>query len=124
MFKKLKRISYFFIQVILLLSFFLTISSLKGSVQAQEPTEEIKITIKDSRFDPQEIKVKAGKKIKLIVVNSDRSTAEFESIDLDREKVVRPGQSITILLPKLEPGTYEFFDHFHPKTPHGKIIAE
>ncbi|MBI5745934.1 MAG: cupredoxin domain-containing protein [Nitrospirae bacterium] len=94
-----------------------------SEVLAQEEVE-IKIIIKDGKFDPQEIKVKAGIKIKLIVINSDKSAAEFESVDLDREKVVRPGQSITILLSKLDPGSYEFFDHFHPKTPHGKIIVE
>lgn len=118
-----RRLIYFFIPVILLLSFSLISVPSNGLADA-EKDEEIKITIKDSKFNPQEIKVKAGKKIKLIVTNSDKSAAEFESTDLDREKVVPPGQSITVLLPKLEPGTYVFFDHFHPKTPKGKIIVE
>lgn len=121
--KNCKRISYFFIPIILLLSFSLILAPSKGMAET-EKEEEIKITIRDSRFDPQEMKIKAGKKIKLIVTNSDKSAAEFESIDLDREKVVPPGKTITILLPKLQPGTYEFFDHFHPKTPKGKIVVE
>lgn len=121
--KNLRRIVCFFIQVTTLISFSLILVPSQG-LAVEDKEEEIKITIKDSKFNPQEIKVKAGKKIKVIVTNSDKSAAEFESVDLDREKVVRPGQSITILLPKLEPGSYEFFDHFHPKTPKGKIIAE
>ena len=119
--KRFNVVSYFFM-LFILISFF-SLNLMPSRVSAAEE-EEIKITIKDGKFDPQEVKVKAGKKIKLIVTNSDKSAAEFESGDLDREKVVRPGQSITILLSKLEPGTYDFFDHFHPNTPHGKIIVE
>ncbi|HLF85592.1 MAG TPA: cupredoxin domain-containing protein [Nitrospiria bacterium] len=119
--KRFNVVSCFFILFILISFFSLTLVPSKVSAAEEE---EIKITIKDGKFDPQEVKVKSGKKIKLIVTNSDKSAAEFESVDLDREKVVRPGQSITILLSKLEPGTYEFFDHFHPNTPHGKIIVE
>lgn len=121
--KRFNVVSCFFILFILISFSSLTLMPSRVSAAEEEETK-ITITIKDGKFDPQEVKVKAGKKIKLIVTNSDKSAAEFESVDLDREKVVRPGQSITILLSKLEPGTYDFFDHFHPNTPHGKIIVE
>ncbi|HUK56775.1 MAG TPA: cupredoxin domain-containing protein [Nitrospiria bacterium] len=86
--------------------------------------DEIRLVIKDHRFSPSEVRVKADTKIKLIVTNEDPTAEEFESSSLNREKVVRPGQSITVLLPPLKPGIYDFYGEFHPDTATGKIIAE
>lgn len=38
---------------------------------------------------------------------------EFESFELNRERVVQPGQTVTVYLSGLAPGRYEFFDDFH-----------
>ncbi len=121
--KNYKGLFFYLVLLILFSSFSLALVPSRGFA-GEEKEVEIKIMIKDGKFNPQEVKVKAGIKIKLIVTNSDKSASEFESVDLDREKVVRPGQSITISLSNLDPGSYDFFDHFHPKTPHGKIIVE
>ncbi|HET6464394.1 MAG TPA: cupredoxin domain-containing protein [Nitrospiria bacterium] len=86
--------------------------------------ETIRIVIKDHRFTPSEVKVKANTKAILIVTNEDQTAEEFESSSLNREKVVRPGQSINVLLPALKPGSYDFYGDFHPDTAQGKIIAE
>ena len=86
--------------------------------------ETIRIVIKDHRFTPSEVKVKANTKAILIVTNEDQTAEEFESSSLNREKVVRPGQSITVTLPALKPGSYDFYGDFHPDTAQGKIIAE
>lgn len=92
-----------------------------GTASAEE---EIRIVIKDHQFTPSEVRVKANTKLKLIVINEDASAEEFESFSLNREKVIRPGQSVTIFLPPLKPGRYEFFGEFHPDTAQGKIIVE
>lgn len=84
----------------------------------------IQIIIKDHRFSPSEVRVKADTKIKLLVTNEDQTAEEFESFSLNRERVVRPGQSITIFLSPLKPGSYDFFGDFHPDTAQGKVIAE
>jgi hypothetical protein len=60
----------------------------------------------------------------LIISNEDATAEEFESFSLNREKVVRAGQSITIFLPPLKPGRYDFFGDFHPDTTKGTVIAE
>ncbi|MBI3596262.1 MAG: cupredoxin domain-containing protein [Nitrospirae bacterium] len=86
--------------------------------------DEIRIVIKDHRFSPSEVRVKAHTKIKLLVSNEDQTAEEFESFSLNREKVVRAGQSITIFLPPLKPGSYDFFGDFHPDTAKGMVIAE
>ena len=70
------------------------------------------------------MRVQAHTKTKLIVTNQDAAAEEFESPSLNREKMIRPGQSVTILLPPLKPGRYEFFGEFHPETARGAVIAE
>ncbi len=92
--------------------------------QAMAAEEEIKITIKGNRFEPSEIKVKAGVKIKLKVTNSDPTMEEFESHSLNKEKMIHPGKTVTITIGPLKPGVYDFFGEFHPDTAKGKIIVE
>lgn len=75
----------------------------------------IVIAITGGKFVPSEVAVPAGRKVKLIVRNQDNSMSEFESTELQREKTVAPGSEITVFVGPLEPGSYEFFDDFHPK---------
>ncbi|MDH5527403.1 MAG: cupredoxin domain-containing protein [Nitrospirota bacterium] len=82
------------------------------------------IRVRDHRFVPDVVEVPAGQKIKLIVHNDDDEPEEFESYDLNREKIIRPGRSVTIFLPPMEPGEYTFFGEFHPETAQGRIIAK
>lgn len=82
------------------------------------------IEIKDHLFIPSEIVVPAGVKVKLILKNRDQTSEEFESYELNREKVVAAGKQAIIFIGPLRPGKYEFFGDFHPKTAQGFIIAE
>ena len=83
-----------------------------------------KLTIRDHRFEPAEIQVPAGKKIKLIIENQDPSAEEFDSHDLNREKVIPPKSKATVFIGPLSPGRYSFIGEFHEKTANGVIIAE
>jgi len=87
------------------------------------PTE-YRIAIKDHRFQPSELVVPAGEKIKLVIENQDATPEEFESHELNREKVVPGHSKITIYLGPLKPGTYPFFGEFNPKTASGKLIVK
>ncbi len=89
-------------------------------VQAQNPTYSI--SIHDNAFDPPELSVPAGQKIELHITNERAAASEFESAELRREKVVTPGQQVTVYVGPLRPGTYEFFDDFNPQT-RGHLIA-
>jgi hypothetical protein len=84
---------------------------------------DIVIAIKDGRFVPSEVPVPAGTKLKLIVRNQDSSMSEFESIEFHREKTVAPGQEISVFVGPLDPGSYEFFDDFHPQN-RGHLVAK
>lgn len=93
-----------------------------GSVSAQNA--EFTIVIKNNRFEPAELTVPAGQKVKLIIDNQDDSAEEFESLELKREKIVMPKSKITVWIGPLEPGTYPYFGEFHMDTALGKIIAK
>jgi plastocyanin len=93
-----------------------------GAALAQDPS--FTITIKDHRFDPPELQVPAGKKIRLVIKNLDPTPEEFDSPDLKREKVI-PGKSeVTIVIGPLKPGTYKFVGEFHESTAKGSIVAK
>jgi hypothetical protein len=70
------------------------------------------------------LKVPANTKVKLLVENQDATPEEFESHDLNREKVIQGGSRATIYVGPLQPGRYRFFGEFHEATAQGAIIAE
>ena len=82
------------------------------------------LTFRNHRFEPARIEVKAHTKFKLLVTNADSTADEFESTDLNREKLMSPGQTVTIFLGPLEPGEYKFFGDFHQDTAQGVLIAK
>jgi len=82
------------------------------------------LSIKDHRFVPAELTVPADKRIKLTVKNLDSTPEEFESHDLNREKVIPGGADATIYIGPLEAGTYKFFGEFHEDTAQGVIVAK
>ena len=85
---------------------------------------EYKLTIRDHRFEPAELRVPSGKKIKLIIDNQDESAEEFESHALNREKVIPPKSKATVFIGPLTPGRYSFIGEFHSETAKGVLIAE
>ena len=88
--------------------------------QAANPDDKLpEITLQDGRFAPLELAVPANTAFKLRVTNAGRGAIEFESFELHRERVVQPGETITVYMPALAPGTYKFFDDFHRDTPEG-----
>lgn len=95
-----------------------------ASAPALAETVEFTIVIKDHKFQPEELKVPAGKKIKLTVVNEDPTPEEFESFELNREKIIGGGRKAIIFIGPLKPGTYPFFGEFNMDTAQGRIIAE
>lgn len=85
---------------------------------------EATLIIKDRRFSPAEIHVPAGKKIKLTIDNQDSTPQEFDSKDLNREKVVLAKSKGVVFIGPLKPGRYSFMGEFNPDTAQGAVIAE
>ena len=86
--------------------------------------EPLTLEFHNHRFVPDHLVVPVGVKFKLLVRNSDDTADEFESTDLNREKLVAPGQTITVFLGPLDPGTYHIFGDFHQDTAQGVLEAK
>jgi len=93
---------------------------LAGSAWAAEP---VRLVLKDNHFSPGQVQVRAGERFRIEVQNLDATPAEFESSDLKVEKIVAPGGKITVMAGPLKPGTYSFFDDYHPDSAKGTIVA-
>ena len=63
-------------------------------------------------------------KFRLMVRNNDPTAEEFESFQLNREKIVPPGKEIPVFLGPLDRGEYPFFGDFHQDTAKGVLIAK
>jgi len=85
---------------------------------------DAKVVIRDHKFEPVELTVPAGQKIKLLVDNQDATPEEFESNELNREKIVTGKATITVFLGPLEAGRYPFFGDFHQETAQGVLIVQ
>jgi len=84
----------------------------------------VRIVIRDHRFVPTQVAVPANTKVKLMVVNEDATPEEFESHQLNREKVVVGRATIPVFVGPLKPGRYPFFGDFHPDTAQGELLAQ
>jgi len=87
-------------------------------------TPEFTIAIKNHRFEPAEVTVPAGKRVKLIIDNQDATAEEFESHELKREKVIAGHSKGIVWVGPLKPGTYPFVGEYHEDTAKGRLIAK
>ncbi|MFT5425684.1 MAG: plastocyanin [Gammaproteobacteria bacterium] len=101
---------------------FMFFISFSGLVAAERPVFEV--SIKDHHFVPDTIEIPAGTKIKLLVKNLDPTPEEFESHELNREKIIAGNSEAKIFLGPLDPGEYGFFGEFNEDTAQGKIIVK
>lgn len=85
---------------------------------------DYQLVIQDHRFQPAELTVPSGKKIRLTIENRDATPEEFESHALNREKVIAGKSSATIFIGPLQPGRYPFVGEFNEKTATGIIVAQ
>ena len=100
----------------------LTLITFGTVVFAELPVYELKI--KDHRFDPAQLEIPSGTKVKLLVKNLDATPEEFESHELNREKVIPGNSEATVYIGPLEPGEYGFFGEFHEDTAQGKLFVK
>ena len=103
----------------------ITLAALLAAVTGAYAAEpEALLVIKNHRFEPAELKVPAGQRIKLIVHNQDTTPEEFESHSLNREKVIPAGAKATLFIGPLKPGRYPFVGEYNEATAKGVVVAE
>jgi heme/copper-type cytochrome/quinol oxidase subunit 2 len=93
-----------------------------GIARGEAPDPEIRL--ERGRFEPAQLVIPANTPFKVRVTNADTVAIEFESFELHRERIVQPGETITVYFPPLSSGSYQFFDDFHRDTPPGAIVAQ
>ena len=105
-----------------LLALFLCLPAALGA--AENTVQEVPLIVSGHRFQPTELTVPAGKKIKLTIDNHDATPEEFESHALNREKVIAGQSTAAIYVGPLAPGRYPFFGEFNESTAQGVLIAQ
>lgn len=84
----------------------------------------VSLTLKDHKFTPTEIHVKANVPATVTLINDDDETEEFDSTALKIEKVVAGHSTGIMRWRPLAPGRYPFMGEFHAETAQGVVIAE
>lgn len=82
------------------------------------------IEFKDGAITPLRLEVPAGRAFKIVLHNTGSTPAEFESIELHREKVLAAQSTSFVVFRTLDPGEYKFFDDFHPDAPQAVLVAK
>ncbi|HEY6197681.1 MAG TPA: cupredoxin domain-containing protein [Candidatus Binatia bacterium] len=96
-----------------------------GRAVAAAPQDDVmELRYENRKFIPQTLNVPANKPFKIKIINASKEAIEFESYKVNREKVVGPGETATVNIPALKPGSYDFYDDFHRDVPEGTIVAK
>lgn len=82
------------------------------------------LTLKDHKFFPVEIHVKANQANVISLTNKDDTAEEFDSAALKVEKVVSGHGSGDVRIRPLAPGRYPFEGEFNADTAQGVVVAE
>ncbi|MGH6888836.1 MAG: cupredoxin domain-containing protein [Rhizomicrobium sp.] len=86
--------------------------------------QPIPVSLKQHKFSPAEIHVKANAPSQILLSNEDATPEEFDSSSLHVEKVVPGGEKGVVRLRPLAPGRYPFMGEYHESTAKGVVIAE
>jgi len=95
-----------------------------GEASAADPLVEVALTLENGRFNPEELRVKAGSPFMLVITNNDPKDEEFEIESLKIEKVVPAGRTRRVKMPGLRPGVYRFIGEYTQTTAKGRLVAE
>jgi len=94
-----------------------------AALAADEPVT-LRLVAKDGRFTPTSLEAPANQRIRIEIVNEGTTPIEFESKSLKHEKVLAPGARAVVVVNPLKPGSYAFFDEFHPASSKGVLVVK
>ena len=99
----------------------LAVAAAAGATASDPAT--VTLTLKNHQFTPSQVSVPAGQKVRIVLINQDPATEEFDSHDLRVEQVVTPTAQIRFEIGPLKAGQYSFMGEFHAETAQGKVTA-
>lgn len=97
--------------------------ALAGMAAHADDAVTFKLEMADGKLTPSRIEAPAGKRIRIEVRNTGKGAAEFESVQLRKEKVLAPGAESVVVIAPQSPGEYKFFDDFH-QSAQGVIVVK
>jgi plastocyanin len=103
---------------------FLWLALSAGTPARADQVPTFDVVAKEGRLEPARLEVPAGQRIKFVIRNQGKTPIEFENAAMRIEKVLAPGASSFVILPKLKPGEYTFVDEFHEDTAKMTVIAK
>ena len=103
---------------------FVAACALAGFATSAFSQAPIEVRLKNHRFTPNVIKVKANQPSMIMLFNDDETADEFDSSSLKIEKVVAGHNKGAIRVRALAPGKYPFMGEYHAATAQGMVIAE
>jgi hypothetical protein len=92
--------------------------------QAAEAMPVFSIKALGGILEPAMIEVPADTRFKIEIENEGSDPVEFESTELHVEKVLAGGAKSYVVINGLKPGTYTFFDDFHPNTGKVQVVVK
>ncbi|WP_100642089.1 cupredoxin domain-containing protein [Alteromonas facilis] len=95
-----------------------------GVMSAWAETPVFRLELRENTFTPSELVIPANTKVRLVITNMDDTAEEFDSFDLNRERVIFANSSSTIFIGPLPPGRYEYFGEYHPVSARGFVVVE
>jgi plastocyanin len=104
-------------------AFALALLSLVGGQVEAAPQAVFHLTIVNQAFEPDTLTIPTGQAVKIMVMNKDSMPAEFESSEFHAEVVIPGKTELPVYVRPLKPGTYGFFNDFHPQSK-GKLIVK
>ncbi|WP_421551162.1 cupredoxin domain-containing protein [Pseudomonas yamanorum] len=90
---------------------------------AAQADQLVTLVIQNHTFSPSTFEVPAGERFRIQLTSHDESVDEFESYDMKFEKIIVPVNTVTVFAGPLHPGTYTFFDDYHPDQAKGTVTA-
>lgn len=90
-------------------------------MRVESKTPVFNVTLHNHLFYPAVIIIPNEQKVKLVIENRDDTPEEFDSFDLNREKVIFPHKKATIYISPLPLGDYFFFGEYNPNSAKGII---
>ena len=94
------------------------------ALRAYASDPEFELRIQAHQFTPSEVHIPAGVKFRLTVHNDDASPEEFDSHDLNREKIVLGNSKAVLFVGPLRPGRYTFVGEYNASTAKGALVVE
>jgi hypothetical protein len=94
----------------------------RGGAEEEGPT--FQIVFKGGAIEPKRLEVPTKTRFRLEIKNEDDTPAEFESVELHKEKVLAAHSETVMVIRTLDPGEYDFFDDFHPGSAPAVLVAK